>query len=111
VALYEPMHYAPADSSAASTANVEDEKAREIPIWPSGQRIVCTDSNHDSLPELIFSTGTYYSSDPWRIEFWQHQGWNRFKLVYADTGAYPEPSGITTGNAVPSAQATWTATA
>jgi len=63
--------------------------------------LVCNDSDHDGFPEVIFSTGSTNPSDLVRIEFWEHQGWNRFKLVYADTGAYPEPQGITTGNAVP----------
>ena len=49
----------------------------------------------------IFLPAPSHPSDPRRIEVWEHQGWNRFKLVYADTGAYPEPSGITTGNAMP----------
>jgi len=62
---------------------------------------VCYDCDHDSLPEITFWTGTIYPSDPRRLEFWEHQGWNRFALVYADTGAYPEPNGITTGNAFP----------
>jgi hypothetical protein len=70
----------------------------KYPFGPSGDPIVCCDSDHDSLPDLIFRT--YHPSTP-SIEIWEHQGWNRFKLVYADTGALPEPNGITTGNAVP----------
>jgi len=42
-----------------------------------------------------------HPSDPVRIEVWEHQGWNRFSLAFADTGEYPEPPGITTGNAFP----------
>jgi hypothetical protein len=53
------------------------------------------------LPELIFHAGTIQPSNPLRNEVWEHQGWNRFSLVFADTGAYPEPPGITTGNAIP----------
>jgi hypothetical protein len=71
------------------------------PLFSANGRVVCCDSDHDGLSELIFSTGTVHPSDPWRIEYWEHQGWNRFKLVYADTGEYPEPNGITTGNAIP----------
>jgi hypothetical protein len=67
----------------------------------AGIGVACCDSDHDSLPELLFHTGTIHPSDPLRIEFWEHQGWNRFCLVFADTGEYPEPPGITTGNAVP----------
>jgi len=68
------------------------------PLFQAYGLVVGCDSDHDSLPEFLFQT-----SDPsaWRVEIWEHQGWNHFKLVYADTGAYPEPQGITTGNAVP----------
>ena len=71
------------------------------PYTGSNGRVVCCDSDHDSLPELLFHTGTIHPSDPLRIEVWEHQGWNRFSLVSADTGEYPEPPGITTGNAIP----------
>jgi len=71
------------------------------PAFSASGRVVCYDCDHDSLPEIMFQTGTIYPYDPRRIEFWEHQGWNRFKLVYADTGAYPEPNGITIGNVVP----------
>jgi len=64
-------------------------------------RVVCCDSDHDSLPEMFFYTGTIHPSDPLRHEVWEHQGWNRFSLVFADTGEYPYPPGITTGNAIP----------
>ena len=46
----------------------------------------------------MFHTGTIQPTDPLRNEVWEHQGWNRFSLVFADTGEYPEPVGITTGN-------------
>ena len=53
------------------------------------------------MPELMFHTGSIQPPDLLRNEIWEHQGWNRFSLVFADTGAYPEPVGITTGNALP----------
>jgi len=67
---------------------------RRIAQLPSGPYagivpVVCCDSDHDSLPELIFRTGTIQPSDPNRIEVWEHQGWNRFSLVFADTGTLP----------------------
>ena len=71
------------------------------PYLVSGGRICCCDSDHDSLPELIFHAGTTQPSNPLRNEVWEHQDWNRFSLVFADTGEYPEPPGITTGNAIP----------
>jgi hypothetical protein len=67
----------------------------------AGIGVVCCDSDHDSLPEFLFHAGTIQPSDPLRIEAWEHHGWNRFSLVFADTGEYPEPPGITTGNAIP----------
>jgi len=63
--------------------------------------VVCCDSDHDSMPEMMFNTGTIQPRNPLRIEVWEHRGWNRFGLVFTDTGEYPEPPGITTGNALP----------
>ena len=84
-----------------------------IPSGPHGSdqgRVVCCDSDHDSLPELLFSTGTInHSWDPLRIEVWEHQGWNRFRLAYSDTAdsdcfRYPWwPSHIEFGAASPMA--------
>jgi hypothetical protein len=71
------------------------------PYSGSGGRVVCCDSDHDSMPELRFVTGTIHPADPLRHEVWEHQGWNRFSLAFADTGADPPPPGITTGNAIP----------
>ena len=79
-------------------------RVAQIPSGPylvSGGRICCCDSDHDSLPELISYAGTIQPSNPLRHEVWEHQGWNRLCLVFADTGEYPEPPGITTGNAIP----------
>jgi hypothetical protein len=80
---------------------------RRVVLVPSGVhhgsegRVVCCDGDHDSLPEMFFYTGTIHPTDPVRHEVWEHRGWNRFSLVFADTGEYPEPPGITTGNAIP----------
>jgi hypothetical protein len=49
----------------------------------------------------MFHTGTIHQNDPVRIEVWEHRGLNRFGLVFADTGEYPPPAGVTTGNAFP----------
>jgi hypothetical protein len=67
----------------------------------SDGRVVCCDSDHDSLPELVIHTGTIQPSNPLRNEVWEHRGWNRFSLAFADTGADPPPPGITTGNSIP----------
>src|SRR5512138_26190 len=91
----------PTRVETALTPTLRMRRLAKVPFGPSGERIVCCDSDHDSMPEIIFNTGSIREWDPLRIEFWEHQGWNRFKLVYADTGAYPEPVGITTGNAIP----------
>ena len=78
-------------------------RVAQVPSGPYAGSVplVCCDSDHDSLPEFIFNTGTIHPDDPLRIEFWEHQGWSRFSLAFADTGKYPEPPGITTGNAIP----------
>uniref|UniRef100_A0A7C4GFP5 T9SS type A sorting domain-containing protein n=1 Tax=candidate division WOR-3 bacterium TaxID=2052148 RepID=A0A7C4GFP5_UNCW3 len=61
-------------------------------------RVLCCDSDHDGLQELIFATGTILHTDPLRWEVWESRPVNRYELVFADTGAYPYPPGITTGN-------------
>jgi hypothetical protein len=79
-------------------------RVARIPTGPytgSGGRVVCCDSDHDSLPELFSYAGTIQPGNPLRHEVWEHQGWNRLCLVFTDTGEYPEPPGITTGNAIP----------
>jgi hypothetical protein len=79
-------------------------RVAQIPSGPCATgRVVCCDSDHDSLPELIFSFSGANSWNPFRVEFWESQGWNRFRLVYADTGTLPGqyPGGITAGNSVP----------
>jgi hypothetical protein len=92
---------------AAWAAMLNAMSMRRITRIPSGPdaefygKVVCCDSDHDSMPELIFHRGTVNPSDPIRNEVWEHQGWNRFSFVFADTGAYPAPPGITIGNAIP----------
>jgi len=61
-------------------------------------RVICCDSDHDGLQEMIFRTGTIHPTDPLRWEVWEYRPVNRYELVFADTGAYPYPPGITTGN-------------
>jgi hypothetical protein len=68
------------------------------PYTGSYGRVVCCDSDHDSMPELIFRTGTVHPYDPLRIEVWEHQGWNRFSLAFADTGNLP---GTTIASPIP----------
>jgi hypothetical protein len=65
--------------------------------WTYG-RVACADVDRCGRTELVFSTGTIRPDDPLRWEVWQYQPVNRFVLVYADTGAYPEPIGIEIGN-------------
>jgi hypothetical protein len=81
-------------------------RMREIAEIPRNyefeKAIVCYDCDHDSLPEIIFNTFDQYPPYAPRIEYWEYQDWNRYKLVYADTGvAFPEPNGIWTGNGIP----------
>ena len=61
-------------------------------------KLICCDSDHDGLNEVIFATGTIYPSNPLRWEVWEYRSMNRYEFVFADTGAYPYPPGITTGN-------------
>ncbi|MFO7675882.1 MAG: hypothetical protein R6X12_06170 [bacterium] len=68
------------------------------PIAPSTSRFVCADSDQDGRQEVIFRTGSIRPEDPLRVEIWEYRPVNRFELVFADTGAYPYPPGITTGN-------------
>jgi hypothetical protein len=91
---------------AGWTAVLGATSLRRIAQIPSGPQagsvpIVCCDSDHDSMPELVFDTYFTVLTGNKAIEFWEHQGWNRFSLVFADTGEYPAPPGITTGNAIP----------
>jgi hypothetical protein len=86
---------------ATSIAAASMRRVAQIPSGPYADadgRAVCCDSDHDSLPELIFHTGTIRPEDLLRNEVWEHQGWNRYKLAFADTGVYPQPLGITRGN-------------
>ena len=59
---------------------------RRIAQIPSGPyhdghgRVVCCDSDHDSLPEMYF----FYNPDACH-QTWESQGWNRFGLVFEDT--------------------------
>jgi len=86
---------------AAMLTAMSMKRITRITSGPDVGKVICCDSDHDSLPELSFET--YDQNPPYapRIEFWEYQGWNRFSLVFADTGEAPEPPGITTGNAIP----------
>jgi hypothetical protein len=64
-------------------------------------KVICCDSDHDGLNEIIFYTGTIYPSNPLRWEVWECRPMNHYELVFADTGTYPLPPGITTGNFLP----------
>ncbi len=59
--------------------------------------ILCGDTDHDSMNELIFST--YSGRSIWEI--WEHSpfNFNHYNYVFADTGpTYPYPPGIHPGN-------------
>ena len=77
---------------------------KRIVLLPSGADIpstyvICADTDKDSLNEVIFSTMFASYITIWKI--YEHRPMNRYELVYADTGAYPFPPGITTGNFMP----------
>jgi hypothetical protein len=62
----------------------------------SDGKTICCDSDHNGLNELIFATlfSTYVTE--WMV--WEYRPFNRYELVFADTGTFPLPPGITTGN-------------
>jgi hypothetical protein len=60
---------------------------------------VFADLDADQRPEVIFSTGTIFPTNPLRWVVWEYEPVNRLRLVYADTGVYPFPRGMVTGNA------------
>jgi hypothetical protein len=64
---------------------------------PDG-RVLLYDCDHDGLSELVFRAGVVR---PRRWEVWEYRPVNRYELVFADTGAYPYPPGIATGNLAP----------
>ncbi|UCG43102.1 MAG: VCBS repeat-containing protein, partial [candidate division WOR-3 bacterium] len=64
-------------------------------------KVLCRDSDHNGRRELLFSTGTINPGNPLRWEIWEYRPVNRYELVFADTGAYPYPPGIVTGNLIP----------
>jgi len=79
-------------------------RMKRIVLLPSGADIpstyvICADTDKDSLNEVIFSTMFASYITIWKI--YEHRPMNRYELVYADTGAYPFPPGITTGNFMP----------
>jgi hypothetical protein len=68
------------------------------PVTTPDGRVLCYDCDHDGFQELAFRTSFVY---PRRWEIWEYRPVNRYGLVFADTGAYPYPSGIVTGNLIP----------
>jgi hypothetical protein len=64
---------------------------------PDG-RVLCYDCDHNGLQELVFRAGELR---PRRWEIWEYRPVNRYELVFADTGVYPYPPGIATGNLAP----------
>ncbi|MCX8015662.1 MAG: VCBS repeat-containing protein, partial [candidate division WOR-3 bacterium] len=72
---------------------------KRVAFLLSGTRIedvVCADTDHDTLNEIIFLT-----LSPRRGEIWEHRPMTRYELVFADTSRYPYPPGIHTGNFKP----------
>jgi len=61
--------------------------------------LICYDSNHNGLNELIFEKVLWTYVSAWIV--WEYRPFNRYELVFADTGAYPYPPGIETGNFLP----------
>ncbi|MEO0093167.1 MAG: hypothetical protein ABIK67_02780, partial [candidate division WOR-3 bacterium] len=53
--------------------------------------LICYDSNHNGLNELIFEKVLWTYVSAWMV--WEYRPINRYELVFADTGAYPLPPG------------------
>jgi hypothetical protein len=72
------------------------------PGTPAGGRVLCCDTDRDGLRELVVHTGSIVNpGNPPRWEIWEYRPVNRYQLVFADTGAYPYPPGIVSGNLIP----------
>ncbi len=67
-----------------------------LPYGLDYAEILCADTDHNDSNEIIFTT---YPPTCWEI--WEHRPVNQYQLVYADTGVYPYPPGIETGNFEP----------
>ncbi|NPV14865.1 T9SS type A sorting domain-containing protein [candidate division WOR-3 bacterium] len=65
-----------------------------LPYGLGGAYILCADTDHNGFNEIIFRTRFL-----WQI--YEHFPFNNYQQVYADTGAYPYPPGIETGNFEP----------
>jgi hypothetical protein len=72
----------------------------EGPYGTTDGNVICCDSDHDGLNELIFHTGRRtVPSDPKRWEVLEYRSNNQYELVFVDTGVNsPYPPGVTTGN-------------
>jgi len=89
-----PVLLAAAPPSAA--LQLEQVGALDAGTWSVTGRVVCADTDHDSLVEVIANTGrTFDPQDPLRWEVWEYRPVNRWVLAYADTGSYPLPQGET----------------
>jgi hypothetical protein len=69
-----------------------------LPTGPHDEltHLICWDTDRNGLNEIIFERiiATYISA--WMVM--EYRPMNHYELVFADTGAYPYPPGITTGN-------------
>jgi len=72
------------------------KRIASLPFGADRAYVLCYDTNHNDSNEIIFAT---YPPNRWEIR--EYRPWNQYQLVYADTGVYPYPPGITTGNFVP----------
>jgi hypothetical protein len=74
-------------------------RIKRVAFLPAGSMAagtypICVDSDHNGLNEIIFHVS-------YKWEIWEHFPINQYQLVYVDTGAYPYPPGIETGNFEP----------
>jgi len=78
------------------------KRVAELPYGALGGRLLCGDTDHDNLAEMIFAwTTPTPHRRTWAV--WEYQPVNRYAVVFADTGTAPPypPGVIDTGDFTP----------
>ena len=86
-------------------SSVQGLELKRVAISPFGpsyiESLTLTDSDHDGLGELVYHTGSTRPADPLRWEIIEYRPVNRYVLVQSDTGVWPWPCSLVTGNFYP----------
>ena len=74
------------------------KRVAELPYGAEYGRLLCGDTDHDSLSEMIFAWS--FPAPHWAV--WEYEPVSQYHVVYADTWANPPwPPGIDTGSFYP----------